>query len=401
MQASAPGTSWGQPGAEEAVIRLAVDGVYSQHVILFCGAAEHDYRRLLGPLAAGPHRLEARLDTKLSSPGARSFNATFRVRSYGPDDPEYEAIRRAPFVWARADTLGKATDTPLLAYYEWLSAEGDRPPTASPPPPGTARLLQYTYIFSNEDAGTNTPALLARWGRTADIEHVYRRFLDAAGQPLAESFQAVNHKETAFGGKRIGEHPLYGVASRNNNFSDQQTSPVRYALWPEQMDLSQHSREQALDEHPWAYRIMAEEMEREGKITDEVSDSRQYLIIEARFVNKATGATFGVRLKDGREFRADASRADRRIERDGWGRSAVRLPAGTAVTDVATLRFYCGEPAKPPPNPPADRACTLEAVSKAFMLDAGYRPGPPLSFTGPLPIRLKPGAESDELRMKN
>ena len=36
-------------------------------------------------------------------------------------------------------------------------------------------------IWSNEDGGTNTPALMARWGRTTDIEWIYRVVLDRAG----------------------------------------------------------------------------------------------------------------------------------------------------------------------------------------------------------------------------
>ena len=34
-------------------------------------------------------------------------------------------------------------------------------------------VLRYSVIFSNEDGGTATPALLARWGRTTDIEMAY------------------------------------------------------------------------------------------------------------------------------------------------------------------------------------------------------------------------------------
>lgn len=387
MRASAPGTSWREPGAEQATVRLDVDGQYSQHLTLFQGAIEHDYRVLLGPLKAGRHRLAAAFEPKMSSPAARGFTASFRIAVFEPGHPEYEAICRAPFIWARPDTIGRATDVPLISYYEWLPADGDRPPTAGPPPPGAARVLQYTCIFSNEDGGTNTPALLARWGRTVDIEHVYRVFFDVSGKLIAELFQGVKHKETPFAGRRVGLHPVYGVASNNNNFSDQPTSQVRLAPWPQAADLRSHSRESLLDSNSWAYRVMAEELEREGKFK-EVADPRKYLYVEARVATAAAGATFGARLKDGREFRADAGRADRRIERSGWVRASIELPDGARPGDVTQLLFYCGEPAKPPAPAPPDRFCSIEAIGKAFMLDRDYRPGQFRSFTGPLPARL-------------
>jgi hypothetical protein len=38
--------------------------------------------------------------------------------------------------------------------------------------------LQYSIIWSNEDGGTNTPQLMARWGRSTDIEWIYRVEVD-------------------------------------------------------------------------------------------------------------------------------------------------------------------------------------------------------------------------------
>ena len=65
-------------------------------------------------------------------------------------------------------SFGKFTDIPLVLYCERLSDNG-------------VPFLQYTVIFSNEDGGTSTRGLMARWGRTTDIEFVYRVFLDASG----------------------------------------------------------------------------------------------------------------------------------------------------------------------------------------------------------------------------
>ena len=56
-------------------------------------------------------------------------------------------------------------------------------------------------IWSNEDGGTNTPALMARWGRTTDIEWIYRVVLAPDGRIVSEHYQAPNHETKAFTGR--------------------------------------------------------------------------------------------------------------------------------------------------------------------------------------------------------
>ena len=87
--------------------------------------------------------------------------------------------------YARANTIGKFTDIPLVLYCERLSENGDP-------------FLQYTLIFSNEDGGTSTRALMARWGRTTDVEYVYRAFLNADGSLRRATIQVEGHKEKEF-----------------------------------------------------------------------------------------------------------------------------------------------------------------------------------------------------------
>ena len=54
-------------------------------------------------------------------------------------------------------------------------------------------VLRYSVIFSNEDGGTATPALLARWGRTTDIEMMYQEeWRD--GRMVTARYQAPDHK---------------------------------------------------------------------------------------------------------------------------------------------------------------------------------------------------------------
>ena len=74
---------------------------------------------------------------------------------------DYDVFAYAPVLFARLNTVGQFSDIPLLLYCEHLRVDGED-------------TLQYTVIFSNEDGGTSTRALMARWGRTTDIEYVYR-----------------------------------------------------------------------------------------------------------------------------------------------------------------------------------------------------------------------------------
>src|SRR3954467_15665410 len=59
--------NWGEAGREAAVLRLSVDGKYSQHLVLFRGEAPADYRVRLGTLAAGRHVLQIERDAELSA----------------------------------------------------------------------------------------------------------------------------------------------------------------------------------------------------------------------------------------------------------------------------------------------------------------------------------------------
>ena len=354
IHASVPGSNWGKAGAEAVVLTLNVDGRYSQDVTLFMGATAHDYTVLLGPLRRGAHTLTYRRNERYSASGAQSFQATFNAEVL--DDP---AIARAPVVYLRPDTAGRFSDVPLFAWYEEL----DEP---------SGRVLQFTVAFSNEDGGTNTPALFARWGRTLDIEHLIRF------TPNGPIFQGRNHKETPFRGRKLGQHPILYDVTENNNFDARGRSPLRVILWPVRADLSRHSRELLADQNPWLYRIMSEELAREGKNAI-VGDPRDYLYVEAKITAAYAAASF---VAGGAT--SDRGNPKMRIDRDGWIRTAILLPE----KKLPGLTFRCDAPAKPKDQPPV---CGIEAVTKAFFLDADYRPGPNLlEWKGP-PARLAPG----------
>src|SRR2546427_12047242 len=84
---------------------------------------------------------------------------------------------------------------------------------------GTDLTVRYTVIFTNEDGGTQTVALMARWGRGTDIEWAYEVHV-RDGKIIAERYQGVSHETKAFTGSRAaGQRALLSRASGDNKFS--------------------------------------------------------------------------------------------------------------------------------------------------------------------------------------
>ncbi len=357
---SAPGCNWARPGREAAMADIAVDGRPPFQVMLYAGGERRSYPVFFGRLQTGEHRVTI-------SPNERYSAAPCRISEPRIDNVRVDAdpvIAYAPVLSARENTIGRFTDAPMLVYAEKIRENG-------------INLLQYTVIFTNEDGGTSTRALMARWGRTTDIEYVYK--VDPATNRA--TIQARGHKEEEFHGEREGMHPLLMPVTDNNMVSGGQ-SAIRYRIAPQLVDLTAHSREQVMDEDPVAYRVMAEELERESKlrpfrVTDgeKVSDPRNYLYIEALLKNRNAAVSVHVRLQGEDSWRSsDLGRLDYAIARDGWIRTTVELSPGTKPDRISEIGISCAV------APPEDKkwaltgACGVERISKAFLLDAGYRP---------------------------
>ena len=386
ITASAPSTSWERSGAEAAVATVYVDGRYNQDLILFQGSQPWTYRVFLGPLEAGTHGVRVVQNSRWSAPGAGLRVDEIRARVVAADAPGYRALAHAPILYARADTLGRFSDVPLLIWYEQDSSpEGE--------------VLQYSVIFSNEDGGTPTDALMARWGRATDIEYVYRVRLDSHGDVQEELFQGPSHKEATFRGRRMARHPYLLIATRNNMFVDTGFSPLQFHLAPVGADLDGNSREELMDRFPWTYRIMAQELEREGKLRPygvrngpAVSDPRQYLYVELRADHRTSGSTAWVKLKgQSRWHSSHKGRDEFAISRNGLSRTTVELPPGTAEEDIELIAFQCldlrGVDAGGARD---DGKCDLQEVEKVFLLDSEYRPGRNL-LRNSTPLSLRPG----------
>ncbi len=381
--ASVPGTSWEKSGSEAATVSILVDGKKHQDVILFAGAKQFTYRLLLGRVAAGEHRLRIELNRQQSAANVTTVNiADAKVTLIDRGQPDFRMIAHAPILFARPDTIGKFSDIPLLMYCETLKEAGKT-------------TLRYTVIFSNEDGGTQTAALMARWGRTTDIEWVVDVELDAAGRVVNSTFQGANHVTKTFQGKREADHPLFLTETINNNFSDQGDSAMRFTLRPISVDLSAHSREWVMDQNPWTYTVMAEEMTREGKITEErtlgarIGDLRNYLYVDAASTQQSGALfSFAVKLKnDPRWYTSDFGINSYKIERSGYFRTTVRLPKGTKLNQIERLAARCDLTGNPRSKEEIAKAtaaqCELGSINKVFFLNENFQPG------ASLPVRSR------------
>jgi CheY-like chemotaxis protein len=375
----APGTDWGETGHEAALATVSLDGHPQQQIMLYGGAATFPYTVFLGELSSGEHRVD------VHGEGVQLVQAKFR-------EDASAAVTNAPILFARANTVGKFTDIPLIVYCEHLVENGDA-------------FLQYTLIFSNEDGGTSTRALMARWGRTTDIEYVYRAFLTPDGHHVRRAtIQGDKHKEIEFRGKMDGSHPLLMPITDNNMIGEADTpTPIRYQIAPYMVDLTGHSREQVMDQHSFAYQVMAKELKREGKLRpfgmvdgEKVSDPINYLYFEMKLVNTEASVATLVRLKgDPRWYSSHLGHADYAIRTwkrnsaespKGFVRTTVELPPGTRADQISEIGFECLVPDKA-----ADSACGVETVTKAFLLDRDYVPGPNV-WTLTVPVQIAAGA---------
>ncbi|TDD76506.1 hypothetical protein E1293_27115 [Actinomadura darangshiensis] len=381
--ASAPGVSWAREGAESAVVSIAVDG---RHVTdLVVPSSDPIPRGLgLGHVGKGRHKVTLRF-AKGSAPAAR--RVTLRHPEVRMPVAEALALRHAPVVvgrtgWPLGDPYQNATtDAPLIAWHETRPADT----------PGH-KIIEYSVVWSNEDGGTDTPALMARWGRTTDIEWIYRVEVDASGRRVDGTgvYQAPMHLTLKFTGRYEGDHPVLQTCTDNNNMCDvvSPDAPLRFLLDASRTRPDGRAREVVMDREPWTYRIAAQEMVREGKIespsdpaTPGVGDQRTYLFAEfAKTTGGATGTgsvpgvALGVRLKSDPSalYRSDHDEPTWSIDRDGAVATTVELPAGTAVSDIASIEAVRRPTGAGDNGAPA----TVTSINRGFFLDDSYLPQP-------------------------
>jgi hypothetical protein len=400
ITAAAPGISWGIAGSESAVVRLWVDGVFvGDDVVMASTPLTRSFD--LGARLPGRHELRLQFDATASAPAAEVVRVTrTRFHTVPVGTAAYVALSHSPILYGRSGAgttvrtgpyQNAVTDSPLVAWHEDT-------PAATP----GHRILEYSIVWSNEDGGTSTPALMARWGRTTDIEWIYRVEVDATGRTVAGTavFQSPLHGTTLFTGTYEGSRPRLQTCTLNNNVCDRVDDPLRFSLSTEEsLDGATQAREQVMDANPWTYRIMADEVRREGKVVADPDPAQTLLIAEPRdylyvVVDKDTigandgfywvGVAIGVRLKGSDTvYRSDTGlHPIWSLQRDGLAATTVRLPAGTRRSDIAEIQAI-----RVPAGPDTGATVQVNAINRAFFLSARDEPRPSF-LSGPTPATL-------------
>lgn len=359
---TAQGADWGQKGREGVLARIVLDGRPRGHAWVFGEAKGEPVNVFLGRLLAGEHSLAVEPVTSESA-NLPLETHSIKVTEIAPSDPRYQAVANAPVIIARADTLGRFSDVPMMAYYE--EAKG---------------ALRYTVIFSNEDGGTSTRDLMARWGRTTDIEFVY----EVTPSTGATLIQAKGHKEIPYSGAYEGRHPSLEVSTLNNMVAPGAASAGKldFRLLPEPAALS-GSRETVMDRHPWTYAVSSKELVREdkirkfGEIADEnISDPRNYLVAELNSAPESSGIQVIVKLNNGGVGYGSArGMVESYVTRPGWIRLATELPPGTRLQDISEILLDCVvTPDTKERKGARDGSCGLNSPGRLMLLGPDYAP---------------------------
>ncbi len=357
VKMSAPDYSW-EKGRWRPPLVVLLDGKKRASLIPVRGGEAAEYKAFLGPVGAGRHTVS------IADPSKKDGRAIVESVTAGvlyAGDDGYERLRRAPILLGRQDN--ESSDTPLMMWVvESKTAAG--------------RILEYTVVFSNEDGGTKTAELMARYGRTVDIEYVYRAALDADGRLVSETFQGPNHEELPFKGRKIGEHPVLRVCTFNNMVCDDGESPFVFMNYPVEFDAG-GVRERMLDREPWINRVAFEELAREGKLTKstpdperiKIDDPRLYALvdIEADVPPGGPGIEISLKTAGGGEWRSASQGVDEmRFKGSGKARLGILLPEGCGLKDIEAVRLAAV-------GVPGSRA-TVISLGPITFLDVDFRP---------------------------
>ena len=362
-------TNWAIPESESAVLTIYIDSTYSfqnQDIVLFKGDELFVYKVSLGRMNSGSHTIEVYFNGDKSPPGAQFvFLDELSLVPIALKSRDYDVFRFSPVLYGRdlvSEDESVHTDVPLLMWHEVDTVESDK-------------WIEYSMIWSNEDGGTNSISLMSRWGRTTDIEWIYKVKIDPGGNVLEEYFQGPGHSTSYFQGNRINDHPVLKTVTMNNMVSDEGESDYKFFLSPEKSKQEIHSREILMDDDPWTYEIMALEMIAEGKyespadpISPAVNDARNYLYLEfnTQMAGNGIRLTFAAKLKnDPFWYYSDHGLSSiGAVNAGGWRRSTIELWEGTTLDDLDSLQILG--------SASGSFSIAFEELSKVFLLDEDF-----------------------------
>jgi hypothetical protein len=156
-----------------------------------------------------------------------------------------------------------------------------------------------------------------------------------------------------------------------------------------------------MDRYPWTYQVMADEMIREGKITEErkpgqaINDLRNYVYFDISSNQTGAALSVAVKLKGDPVWRAsDWGIANYRIDRSGYFRTTALLPKRPRLEEIERVVARCDVKGDPKTQSELSQvpsaSCDLRSINKIFVLDDDYMPGKPLELSF-RPLRIGSG----------
>tara|TARA_Y100001970_G_scaffold206461_1_gene251440 strand:+ start:75 stop:2549 length:2475 start_codon:yes stop_codon:yes gene_type:complete len=219
--------------------------------------------------------------------------------------------------------------------------------------------------------------MMLSWGRTTDIEWVYSVELNQQNEIIDEVFQGASHITTDFNGQKYGTHPYLINATANCNFSDTGTSDYKLFLSPNNSMVSNHTREYLMDQNPWTYKIMAQELINENKYEEnqnpthwELSDVRNYIYIE--YVSSQSGSPSNSKVSasfynDCYKYSNTHNDPDIQFNiGNGIHRTAIELPENFDIDELEYLSFSA--------NNDSEYTISINTINKLFYLSDNYEP---------------------------
>jgi len=366
-------TNWAISESESATLVVIVDREltdYNQDIVLYAGEDEHLYHTSLGSISAGGHSIQFKFDDAKSSTGAYLIEIeNIDLIDIAAIDVDADALKHSPILYGR-DLLSwnesTHTDIPLIMWHD-INMEG------------SSKRITYSLILSNEDSrvGVGLSDLMYSYGRTTDIEWMYEVLLSSSGDILSEVFQGASHITTDFEGNKIDRHPILKNATLNCNFTDVGTSDYKFFLSPIFTANDNYTREILMDQNPWTYRIMAEELINEDRYEEQadpesvtISDVRNYLYIE--YGGSTSGQNITLEIFTYFIGSCNAYVHHHNYPEFGYGygggihRTSIELPEGFNPSQLHQLGFIS--------DGNDGYTLSISSISRLFYLDETYMP---------------------------
>jgi len=361
-------TSWEEENNESAILTIFINDVYNQDIVIYNGNDNHIYQQALGFLESGTYEFEYYFDYEKSSINASNIHIeNIDLINTINSDIDEDIFKYSPVLYGRnifSWNESNHTDIPLIMYYD-ISYENN------------LKTITYGIIFSNEDSrvGIGLSDMMLSWGRTTDIEWIYQITLDNENI-INEIFQGASHTPTNFSGEKLGTHPYLINATANCNFSDTGTSDYLFFLSPIHSIPNGHTREYLMDQNPWTYKIMGQELINEDKYENiqdptywEMSDVRNYLYIE--YEGYQTGSNISTKIST--NFYNDCYPYSNNHNNDeisfnfgnGINRTAIELPENFTPDDLKYLTIQT--------NADNNYSLTLNQIINLFYLSEDYQ----------------------------